>query len=57
MCKGYITEKFWGALQTKNIPVVMNSADMARVAPQRMSINIKDFDSPKVNTGSNITIM
>ena len=49
MCKGYITEKFWvRALQNKIVPVVMNKAEMTKIAPQHSSLNVEDFDSPKV---------
>ena len=45
VCKDYVTEKFFNILPYNTIPVVMNGADMANIAPKHSFINILDFAS------------
>ncbi|KAH9489899.1 hypothetical protein Btru_056408 [Bulinus truncatus] len=49
-CKDYITEKFWTALQRRQIPVVFggsSSKDYAKIAPPNSFIHAKDFKDVK----------
>ena len=43
LCKDYVTERFWTALRTNMIPVVLNWANMSRMAPKHSYIDVKDF--------------
>ena len=45
VCKDYVTEKFFNILPYNTIPVVMNGADMTKVAPKHSYINVLDFPS------------
>ena len=45
MCQDYVTEKFYNILQYNVIPVVLNGADMSKVAPPHSYINVEDFHS------------
>lgn len=47
VCQDYITEKFFNILQYDVIPVVLNGADMEKVAPPHSYINVQDFNSTK----------
>ena len=48
-CQDYITEKFYRrGLMNEAVPIVMNMAEMDKIAPPHSHINIKDFESPKV---------
>ena len=43
MCDGYVTEKFFNILRADMIPLVMNGADMTKIAPKNSYIDVKDF--------------
>ena len=46
-CRDYISEKFWAALQRRQIPVVMGGAspeDYAKIAPPHSFIHVDDFE-------------
>ena len=43
MCDGYVTEKFFNILRADMIPLVMNGADMSKIAPKNSYIDVKDF--------------
>ena len=45
ICEDYVTEKFYNILQYNVIPVVLNGADMSKVAPPHSYINVEDFHS------------
>ena len=45
VCKDYVTEKFFNILPYNTIPVVLNGADMSRIAPKHSYINVQDFSS------------
>merc|ERR1712243_270336 len=45
LCKDYITEKFFEIAKYDMIPVVLNSADMEKIAPRHSYISLEDFDS------------
>ncbi|GFR79261.1 alpha-(1,3)-fucosyltransferase C [Elysia marginata] len=47
-CKDYISEKFWSALQRRQVPVVMGGAssqDYVKIAPPHSFIHVDDFRS------------
>ena len=41
----YVTEKFFNLLPYNVIPVVLNGANMTRVAPPHSFINVRDFNT------------
>jgi len=43
VCQDYVTEKFFNLLPYNVIPVVLNGANMSRVAPPHSYINVRDF--------------
>ena len=45
-----MTEKFFIALRSDMIPVVLNGADMSKIAPRHSYIDIKDFKTIKGKT-------
>jgi len=45
-CTGYVTEKFYKALELDIIPVVMGGADYKARAPPKSYIDVLDFDTP-----------
>ena len=47
MCDGYVTEKFFNILRADMIPVVMNGADMSKIAPKNSYIDVKDYGTIK----------
>ncbi|PVD25306.1 hypothetical protein C0Q70_15806 [Pomacea canaliculata] len=47
-CRDYVTEKFWGALSRRQVPIVLGGAsseDYRKVAPPNSFIHIGDFPS------------
>ena len=44
-CQDYVTEKYFNLLPYNVIPVVLNGADMSRVAPAHSFINVRDFNT------------
>ena len=46
-CQDYITEKFYNLLPYNLIPVVLNGANMTRLAPAHSHINVRDFNTTK----------
>jgi alpha-1,3-fucosyltransferase len=40
VCRDYISEKFWKALNNNIVPVVLGGADYSRVAPPKSYINV-----------------
>ena len=47
MCEDYITEKYWGNLDTGLVPVVFGGANYSRLALPGTFINARDFNSLK----------
>ena len=45
LCDDYVSEKFFSILNSDIIPVVMNGANMSRIAPKQSYIDVKDFDT------------
>ena len=45
LSQDYVTEKFFKILPYNVIPVVLNGANMSRVAPPHSYINVMDFNS------------
>ena len=45
MFQDYVTEKFFNLLSYNVIPVVLNGADMSRLAPPHSYINVMDFNT------------
>jgi len=45
-CRDYVTEKFWDAMNTSMIPVVLGAADYASIAPKKSYIEATKY-SPK----------
>ena len=43
----YLTEKFYNLLPYNLIPVVLNGANMTRLAPAHSHINVRDFNTTK----------
>lgn len=43
LCEDYVTEKFFNAMGSGMIPVVLNGANMSRIAPTHSYIDVKDF--------------
>lgn len=49
-CREYITEKFWGALLRRQVPVVFggaSAADYKNIAPPHSFIHVNDFKDTK----------
>ncbi|XP_050398298.1 alpha-(1,3)-fucosyltransferase 7 [Patella vulgata] len=47
LCRDYVTEKFWAALERRQIPIVRGNIDYAKIAPPHSFINADDFGSGK----------
>ncbi|XP_037285973.2 alpha-(1,3)-fucosyltransferase C [Rhipicephalus microplus] len=47
ICKDYVTEKFFTALQYDIVPVVLGGANYSEIAPHRSYIDALSFQSPK----------
>nr|XP_037286029.1 alpha-(1,3)-fucosyltransferase C-like [Rhipicephalus microplus] len=47
ICKDYVTEKFFTALQYDIVPVVLGGANYSQIAPHRSYIDALSFQSPK----------
>lgn len=47
LCKDYITEQFWQALEFGMVPVVYGGASYSRIAPPQSYITVKDYESLK----------
>ena len=47
ICKEYITEKIWNALQMGLIPIVLGGGNYEKLLPPNSFINIANFSSPK----------
>ena len=45
LCQDYVTEKYFNLLPYNVIPVVLNGANMSRVAPPHSFINVRDFNT------------
>jgi len=45
ICEDYATEKFFNALKSDIVPVVLGGADYSRLAPPRSYLNVMDFQS------------
>ena len=45
LSQDYVTEKFFNLLPYNVIPVVLNGANMPRVAPPHSFINVRDFNT------------
>ena len=48
LCEDYVTEKFWRPIRNHQLPLIMNGADMSKVAPPHSYLHVDDFESPKV---------
>ena len=56
ICDDYVTEKFYRrGLNHNLIPVVMNGADMEKIAPPHSYIDVRDFRSPRVRSLFNLS--
>lgn len=49
LCRDYVTEKFYSALQFTTIPIVYGSGNYSTVAPKKSYIDVRDFSSGKSN--------
>jgi hypothetical protein len=49
LCRDYVTEKFYNALQFTAVPIVYGSASYSTVAPRNSYIDVRDFPSGKSN--------
>jgi hypothetical protein len=49
LCEDYVTEKFFNAMGSGMIPVVLNGANMSRIAPTHSYIDVKDFTTIRGN--------
>ena len=49
LCRDYVTEKFYNALQFTTVPIVYGSANYSTVAPRKSYIDVRDFSSGKYN--------
>lgn len=47
LCKDYITEKVFGVMKRRIIPVLLNGADIAKVLPPKSYINAEDYATPE----------
>ena len=56
LCNEYVTEKFFNAMLVDMIPVVMNGANMSKIAPPNSYIDVKNFDSIKGNSFCVLTV-
>ena len=45
MCQDYVSEKFWKILPLNVIPIVLNGANMKKIAPYHSYIDVADFNS------------
>eukprot|EP01012_Entosiphon_sulcatum_P064551 TRINITY_DN93389_c0_g1_i1.p1 TRINITY_DN93389_c0_g1~~TRINITY_DN93389_c0_g1_i1.p1 ORF type:complete len:484 (-),score=19.87 TRINITY_DN93389_c0_g1_i1:67-1518(-) len=50
-CEDYVTEKFYRALYTGGVPVVMGAPNIANYAPKHSFIRADDFPGPKALAG------
>ena len=49
LCDDYVSERFFNILHADMIPVVMNGANMSRIAPKHSYIDLEDFTSIRGN--------
>ena len=47
LCKDYVTEKLWKAIESEVVPIVMGAYNYSELLPPNLYIDIKGFSSPK----------